>query len=106
VWERISDVREATGMTVLVTTHYMDEADQYCGHLALMHQGRIRATGTPESLKHDLAEVWRGAGRDVGPDAGQYAEPTLEDVFRHFAGSCGTTGPSSTPAPCSRPCGC
>jgi len=79
VWERISDVREATGMTVLVTTHYMDEADQYCDHLALMHKGRIRATGTPESLKRDLAERWR--------EADQAGEPTLEDVFRHFADS-------------------
>ncbi|MET8866568.1 ATP-binding cassette domain-containing protein [Nonomuraea sp. NPDC004580] len=31
VWEHIMAVRAATGMTVLVTTHYMDEADQYCG---------------------------------------------------------------------------
>ena len=46
-------------MTVLVTTHYMDEADQYCDRLALMHKGRIRATGTPESLKRDLAELWQ-----------------------------------------------
>ncbi|MEZ0110939.1 ABC-2 type transport system ATP-binding protein [Catenulispora sp. EB89] len=79
VWERIDDVRAATGMTVLVTTHYMDEADQYCDRLALMHQGRIRATGTPESLKQDLAQAWRDAGRD--------GEPTLEDVFRHIADS-------------------
>ena len=36
-------------MTVLVTTHYMDEADQYCDRVALMHRGRVRALGTPES---------------------------------------------------------
>jgi ABC-2 type transport system ATP-binding protein len=79
VWDRISDVRAATGMTVLVTTHYMDEADQYCDRLALMHRGRIRAIGTPERLKDDLASL-RGRAEGASP-------PTLEDVFRHFAGS-------------------
>ena len=80
VWERITEIRRATGMTVLVTTHYMDEAEQYCDRVALMHRGRIRALGTPERLKADLADVL---------DA-----PTLEDVFRHHAGSGLQGGPS------------
>ncbi len=69
VWARVSSLREAVGMTVLVTTHYMDEAEQLCDRLALMHRGVIRAEGTPEALKAEL-----------GPGA------TLEDVFRHYAG--------------------
>jgi ABC-2 type transport system ATP-binding protein len=79
VWERITELREATGMTVLVTTHYMDEADQYCDHVALMHRGQIRAIGTPEELKDKLASA-RG-------DDPQTPPPSLEDVFRHFVGS-------------------
>ncbi|MFI6284051.1 ABC transporter ATP-binding protein [Streptomyces sp. NPDC051018] len=76
VWERLNEVRTATGMTVMVTTHYMDEADQYCDRVALMHRGRIRALGTPERLKSRLDR------------ADPAAEPsTLEDVFRHYAGS-------------------
>ncbi|TDV42150.1 ABC transporter ATP-binding protein [Actinophytocola oryzae] len=75
VWEHIGAVRAATGMTVLVTTHYMDEADQYCDRVALMHRGQIRGLGTPRELKDNLA-----ATRGDGPP------PTLEDVFRHFAG--------------------
>ncbi|WP_344669240.1 ABC transporter ATP-binding protein [Catenulispora yoronensis] len=88
VWERISDVRAATGMTVLVTTHYMDEADQYCDRLALMHKGRIRAIGTPDSLKADLAARWRRERTDAADtnSAPRDGDPTLEDVFRHFAG--------------------
>jgi ABC-2 type transport system ATP-binding protein len=39
------------GITVFVTTHYMDEAE-YCDRLALLHQGRIAALGTPEELRH------------------------------------------------------
>ena len=69
VWEFITSLREATDMTVLMTTHYMDEADLYCDRLALMHRGTIRATGTPEELKATLGE-----------------DATLDDVFRHYTG--------------------
>ncbi|MFJ1705067.1 ABC transporter ATP-binding protein [Kitasatospora sp. NPDC088346] len=81
VWDRINQVRAATGMTVLVTTHYMDEADQYCDRVALMHRGRSRAVGTPGELRAAL-------GGRTG------TEPTLEDVFRHYAGSALTGGDS------------
>ncbi|MDX3854713.1 ABC transporter ATP-binding protein [Streptomyces sp. AK02-01A] len=80
VWEHINAVRNATGMTVLVTTHYMDEADQYCDRVALMHHGQIRALGTPEELRADLRERRRASGA-------KDAAPTLEDVFRDVAGS-------------------
>ncbi|HEY8982348.1 MAG TPA: ATP-binding cassette domain-containing protein [Streptomyces sp.] len=76
VWEHIGAVREATGMTVLVTTHYMDEADHHCDRVGLMHHGRVRALGTPQELREGLA-----ARR------GTETLPTLEDVFRDVAGS-------------------
>jgi ABC-2 type transport system ATP-binding protein len=69
VWERIEEIRAETGMTVLVTTHYMDEAEQYCERVALMHRGRIRAQGTPAELEAGL-----------GPGS------TLDDVFRAVTG--------------------
>jgi ABC-2 type transport system ATP-binding protein len=70
VWERIAQVRRETGMTVLITTHYMDEADQACDRVALMHRGTLRAVGTP-------VELIAGLGR-VGA--------TLDDVFRAYTG--------------------
>jgi ABC-2 type transport system ATP-binding protein len=70
VWDRVQELRQETGMTVLLTTHYMEEADTLCDRLALMHGGRIRAEGTPAELKAAL-----GAGS------------TLDDVFRHFVGT-------------------
>jgi len=70
VWQRVDEMRAASGMTVLLTTHYMQEADALCDRIALMHLGRIRTQGSPEELKAEL-----------GPDA------SLEDVFRHFTGS-------------------
>ncbi|WP_405945820.1 ATP-binding cassette domain-containing protein [Streptomyces prunicolor] len=82
VWEHINAVREATGMTVLVTTHYMDEADQYCDRVGLMHRGRIRALGTPEQLREGLGERRRAEGAPATDPL-----PTLEDVFRDIAGS-------------------
>ncbi|MCX4878461.1 ABC transporter ATP-binding protein [Streptomyces sp. NBC_00847] len=82
VWEHINAVRAATGMTVLVTTHYMDEADQYCDRVALMHRGRIRALGTPDQLREGLGERRRAGGA-----AATDPLPTLEDVFREVAGS-------------------
>jgi ABC-2 type transport system ATP-binding protein len=69
VWERVESMRRQFGMTVLLTTHYMEEADALCHRVAIMHQGRIRAEGTPSELK-----------ASVGPDA------TLDTVFRHYAG--------------------
>jgi ABC-2 type transport system ATP-binding protein len=51
--ERIRDLR-AQGRTVLLTTHYMEEADQLCDRLAIIDHGRIVALGTPEELKRTI----------------------------------------------------
>ena len=69
VWQRVAELRDTTGMSVLLTTHYMEEADLLCDRIALLHLGRVRAVGSPEVLK-----------RALGDDA------TLEDVFRHYTG--------------------
>ncbi|MEU6607183.1 ABC transporter ATP-binding protein [Streptomyces shenzhenensis] len=82
VWDHINAVRAVTGMTVLVTTHYMDEADQYCDRIGLMHRGRIQALGTPAELRQGLADRRRAAGAPATDPL-----PTLEDVFRDIAGS-------------------
>ncbi len=70
VWSQVQHMQREFGMTVLLTTHYMEEADVLCDRVALMHHGSLRAVGTPAELK-----------AKVGPQA------TLEDVFRHYAGS-------------------
>jgi ABC-2 type transport system ATP-binding protein len=51
-WRLIDDLAGA-GVTVLVTTHYLDEAE-YCDRLSLMHAGRVIAEGTPAELKQTL----------------------------------------------------
>jgi ABC-2 type transport system ATP-binding protein len=51
VWESIRELKERTGMTVIITTHYMEEADQLCDRIAIMSIGRIAVVGTPAELK-------------------------------------------------------
>jgi ABC-2 type transport system ATP-binding protein len=51
VWEMITRLREARGLTVLITTHYMDEADRLCDRIAIVDTGRLVALDTPRALK-------------------------------------------------------
>lgn len=74
VWSQVADMQDEYGMTVLLTTHYMEEADALCDRVALMHHGVLRAVGSPTDLKAALSS-------EASPNA------TLEDVFRHHAGS-------------------
>lgn len=68
-WDLI-DSLAAGGTTVMVTTHYLDEAE-YCNQLAMMHAGRIVATGTPGAIKERTPVPW---SRD-------HTVPTMEEVF-------------------------
>jgi ABC-2 type transport system ATP-binding protein len=54
LWELIQAMREA-GTTVIVTTHYMDEAEVLCDRVAIMDRGRIIALDTPQKLIANLA---------------------------------------------------
>lgn len=73
VWAQVQKMQAQFGMTVLLTTHYMEEADALCDRVALMHRGQLRAVGTPDKLKAKVSKV--------------SANATLEDVFRHYAAS-------------------
>lgn len=70
VWERLRDLRRDFNMTILITTHDMDEADALCDVLALLHLGKVAVTGKPADLKAALG-----------------AAATLDDVFVHYSGA-------------------
>jgi ABC-2 type transport system ATP-binding protein len=53
-WGFVQRLRHDTGMTVFVTTHYLDEADGMCDRIAIIDHGRVVATGTPNELKDRL----------------------------------------------------
>lgn len=70
VWAHVRQLREAFQTTMLMTTHYMEEAAELCDRIALIAHGRIAAVGTPAELTAQL-----------GPGA------TLDDVFARLAGA-------------------
>jgi ABC-2 type transport system ATP-binding protein len=70
VWSHIEKLRADYGTTVLLTTHFMDEADSLCDRVAIMHLGKVVVIGTPAELKASLD----GNGS------------TMDDVFVHYAG--------------------
>lgn len=78
LWELVREIR-ADGVTVVLTTHYMDEAEQLSDRVAIMDEGRIVASGTPGELIDQL--LGRGF---VKPQIVRHA--TLEDVFLDITG--------------------
>jgi ABC-2 type transport system ATP-binding protein len=54
MWEEIARLSAAEGLTILLTTHYLEEADRLAGRLAIVDRGRVVASGTPDELKGQL----------------------------------------------------
>ena len=54
MWDEIRRLRDE-GMTVFLTTHYLDEADALCDRIAIMDHGQIVAEGTPDELKREIS---------------------------------------------------
>ena len=54
IWEYISKLNEKEDITVLMTTHYMEEADQLCDEVAIINQGKIIKSDSPINLKREL----------------------------------------------------
>ena len=71
VWEHLSELRKQTGMTICLTTHYMEEADSLCDRVAILHLGHIMALGSPTELK----------------EVSGLTEATLDDVFAYYTGN-------------------
>ncbi len=54
VWEMLDKVRKARNLTILITTHYMEEADKLCDRIAIVDHGTLVALGTPLELKRGV----------------------------------------------------
>jgi ABC-2 type transport system ATP-binding protein len=54
MWQEIGRLSRERGKTVLLTTHYLEEADQLAAHLAIVDRGKVVADGSPEELKREL----------------------------------------------------
>jgi ABC-2 type transport system ATP-binding protein len=78
LWELVKDIR-AKGTTVIITTHYMDEAEKLCDRVAIIDAGQIIAMDPPDKLVDNL--VATGFQRPV-----EVKKANLEDVFIHLTG--------------------
>ena len=78
LWELIKNIR-SQGTTVIITTHYMDEAEQLCDRIAIMDEGKIISMDSPDKMIDDLVNTGFERPRQV-------KAASLEDVFIHLTG--------------------
>ncbi len=78
LWDLIKEIRN-NGTTVIITTHYMDEAEQLCDRIAIMDEGKIIKLDSPDGMIDEL--VATGFERPK-----QVKAANLEDVFIHLTG--------------------
>ena len=78
LWELIRNIR-AKGATVIITTHYMDEAEQLCDRIAIMDEGRIISLDSPDKMIDDLVATGFEKTKQV-------KAASLEDVFIQLTG--------------------
>ncbi len=71
VWNHVSQLRDRYGMTIVLTTHQMEEADLLCDRIAIMDKGKVVAQGSPRELKASIDK----------------ADATLDEVFIHYTGN-------------------
>jgi len=89
MWDEIRRLR-AEGMTVFITTHYLDEADALCDRISIMDNGEIVASGTPADLKREISGDVVRVGLPVGAVAAaaqaleNYKIETYDDSVRLF----------------------
>jgi ABC-2 type transport system ATP-binding protein len=78
LWELVKTIR-GKGTTVIITTHYMDEAEYLCDRVAVIDSGRIIALNSPDQMIDDLVASGFERPREV-------KKANLEDVFIHLTG--------------------
>jgi ABC-2 type transport system ATP-binding protein len=71
LWKHIRQLRKEYGTTLLMTTHYMEEAEELCDRIAVMDKGRIVAIGTLKELRKEA----------------RMPRATMDELFVHFVGS-------------------
>jgi lipooligosaccharide transport system ATP-binding protein len=78
MWERLQNLMQQ-GKSILLTTHFMDEAERLCDRLLVLDHGRKIAEGTPrglirEHLESDVVEVYGDGAKDIADGQGRLAE--------------------------------
>jgi len=76
IWAMLDHLRRQLGITLVLTTHYMDEADRLCDRIGIIDRGKLVVDGTPEALKATIS--------GVAPRRFTTTQRTLEDVYLHY----------------------
>ncbi|MCB9254459.1 MAG: ABC transporter ATP-binding protein [Bdellovibrionaceae bacterium] len=94
LWEKVLELKEA-GTTILLTTHYMDEAERLCERLIIMDQGKIREDAPPRELieRHCPGYVAHFRNREVGNTLHHYLSEHPEGVVYEDSAGVGVRGP-------------
>jgi lipooligosaccharide transport system ATP-binding protein len=66
IWQKLEELRRVSGVTILLSTHYMDEAEKLCERLVVIDRGQILAKGTPRDLVLSKVSRYALEVRDVG----------------------------------------
>ena len=66
IWQKLEELRRVSGVTILLSTHYMEEAEKLCERLVVIDHGQILATGTPRQLVSAKVSRYALEVRDVG----------------------------------------
>jgi ABC-2 type transport system ATP-binding protein len=78
IWDTLDQLRRQLGITLVLTTHYMDEGDRLCDRIGIIDRGTLVVEGTPQALKATIA--------GHAPRRVAITQPTLEDVYLHYTG--------------------
>ena len=91
IWKYIRALNRDYRVTVFLTTHYLEEADELCNRILIIDGGKIRAEGAPEQLKDSLG------GEVIELELSRAAEPAaLENLFRPLSGVVAVTAQGTT----------
>jgi ABC-2 type transport system ATP-binding protein len=85
VWEMIRSLRGKSELTILLTTHYMEEADKLCDRIAIVDHGKLAALDTPTRLKDSIP------GTDAVEAEFQNAPPDWDQQLEKLAGAAGVS---------------
>jgi lipooligosaccharide transport system ATP-binding protein len=98
IWQKLEELRRVSGVTILLSTHYMEEAEKLCERLVVIDHGKILATGTPRDLVSAKVSRFALEVRDVGelplhPTLNGISAVTRNNAHFYFAADAETLAP-------------
>jgi ABC-2 type transport system ATP-binding protein len=90
IWSYLKHLNKEEGITILLTTQYLEEADRLCDRLSIIDYGQIVAQGTPEEMKHEISadavSLTIANGRDIADSSSGHAIATAKQVLSTIGG--------------------